>query len=218
MAMTPSGLTITLRKQTLALHRAVKALPLPRRVMSASVTKTDYAEYLAAIHRVYALMESALFDHIPPQLLAALGVRPKLPALEADLADLGAEPLRPLGRAAAALRLPRPGDLAGSVGALYVLERATLGGRVVARHLRRKLPDQGAGVPFRFLEFHGAEVAGAWRRFAITLDALKTRPDFPAGRLIEGAQVAFESVLGILRHDDTRTRPGIAAAFALGRI
>lgn len=218
MAMTTSGLTVLLRRRTLALHRAVKALPLPRRVMSARVTQADYASYLAAIHRVYALMESALFDHVPPHLLAALGVRPKLSALEADLADLGTAPLRPLGRVAAALRLPPPSDLPGSVGALYVLERAALGGRIVARHLRRHLPNGGAGIPFRFLEFHGAEVEGAWRRFVVALDALKARPDFPVARLVEGAQVAFESVLGILRDDEGGARLGIAPAAGLARI
>jgi len=210
--MTAFDLTTVLRQRTRALHRAVKALPVPRRVMSPRVTKGDYARYLAAVYRVYALMESALLDHIPPHLLAVLGVRPKLPALAEDLADLHATAGPPLGRAATALRLPPPDDLAGSVGALYVLERAALGGQLVARHLRRHLPEDDAAVPFRFLEFHAGEGTGAWRRFAKALDTLKTRPDFQVGRLVGGAQVAFESVLGILRVEDRANRQGILLA------
>lgn len=210
--MTPFDLTTALRQQTKALHRAVKALPVPRRVMSPRVTKGDYARYIAAVYRVYALMESALLDHVPPHLLAALGVQPKLPALAADLAELEAPSPQPLGRAATALRLPPPGNLAGSVGALYVLERAAFGGRLMARHLRRHLPAEDSALPLRFLEFHGGEAVGAWRRFAKALETLKARPDFHVGHLVEGAQIACESVLGILRLDDQAARQGILSA------
>jgi len=210
--MTPFDLTTMLRQQTRTLHRAVKALPVPRRVMSPRVTRSDYVHYIAAVYRVYALMESALLDHVPPQLLTALGVRPKLPALAADLAELELSSREPLGRAATALRLPPPDDLAGSVGALYVLERAAFGGRLVARHLRRHLPDEDGAVPLRFLEFHGRESAGAWRRFAKALENLKNRPDFQVARLVEGAQIACESVLGILRLEDQGMRQGILPA------
>jgi heme oxygenase len=178
----------------------VERLPIMTRLTSPAVTVADYGRYLRAIARVYGSLEPPLFATLAagltPAQVKALGLRPKLPALRLDLAALGLEPPAP-GPG------PVPAELNLALGGLYVLEGATLGGRVIARHLRRHLGEPLVGGTF--LDFHGDQAAAAWRRFGRALEALATEglliPD-QAGR---GACTVFAQVWRMLALPDDAT-------------
>jgi heme oxygenase (biliverdin-IX-beta and delta-forming) len=199
-------LIVALRHATAERHAAVERLPLMRALMAPTVTCGDYRLYIGRMAQVYgtlepplrADLEEGLAGHpdLGPDLRSALS--PKLPALLADLAALGLSP-----RSITVSR--RRGDLSRALRGLHVLEGATLGSRVIARHLRRHLGDEGAGDPLgsaAFMGLHddpqGPSASRAWRQFGDGLDTLAELDLIAPDRVVESAQGVFERVHQIL--------------------
>ena len=146
-----------------------KALPLMRALLSPTADADAYCRYLAALHGIYLAVEPKLYAAVSPPVLSLLGVRPKLPALEQDLAALASSRCGLIGALAALPARDLPGRIRAAVqgefaalGGLYVLEGATLGGRVIARRLRQQWGPE-SGMPFAFLEFRSANPGREWR-------------------------------------------------------
>jgi heme oxygenase len=147
-----------LRRETAEQHARVEAM-LP--LLDAGLTRDAYRRVLAAFYGYHRPLEPALWS---APGLDALGLRAaerrKVPLLERDL--------RALGLDAAALsvlpdcaRLPDVGTLPRAVGCLYVLEGATLGGRVIERRLARTLGvDAARGGAF--FASYGERVGPMW--------------------------------------------------------
>jgi heme oxygenase (biliverdin-IX-beta and delta-forming) len=189
----PPGLLSALRLATAAAHASVERLPAMERLTSAAVTLDDYRGYLCAIARLYGTLEpplyAALRAGLPPAMRtgppADLGLRPKSPALLREL-DAHGLPAPELGEG------PVPADLSSALGSLYVLEGATLGGRVIARHLRRYLGDvipEGG-----MLDFHGEATSAVWKGFGAALDALAADGLIDPERTVAAALLAFDRV------------------------
>jgi len=187
-----------LRAHTAPVHAATEALPLMRRVLTAHPTAAGYRGYLAALHRVYLDVEPALYAVVPASLLDALGVAPKLPALHQDLLALadaapGAGPPLPTrGDGTAMRRLldhPDRPRIATALGGLYVLEGATLGGQVIARHLRAHWP-AGQALPTGFLERRRSH-PGGWRDFGAALERWAARHPGSDHAILDGALGVF---------------------------
>lgn len=207
-------LIVALRLATAATHQAVELLPGMVRLTGADPSPADYRRYLRLMARVYGTLEPSLYaalsaagapgpdaaDRRSPALTAgrisALGLRPKFPALCADLAVHGLEP-----PAVAPDRLSPP-DLNTALGGLYVLEGSTLGGRVVARHLRKHLGDPLPGGTF--LDFHGDQASAHWKRLGLALDGLAADGLIDPDCVIAGACAVFQEVYTMLatRDDD----------------
>jgi len=180
------GLMQRLRQQTADIHAATEDLPLMRALLAPHALVVDYRRYLEALHEAYLATEPALYAAASPALLQSLGVRPKLPALQRDLAALGADPAaarpRPLHAAA--------GGEAAALGGLYVLEGATLGGRMIARRLRQRW-GQRPELPFAFLEFAGERPGSEWRRFGGALEVWAVAHPWVDEAIIDGAIAVF---------------------------
>lgn len=127
-----------------------------------------YRRLLQAYFGFYAPIEAALYDSglIPEGFDTSL--REKTPTLISDLHALGLND-------AAISALPRWTDLptfdspAACLGALYVLEGATLGGQVLRREMAQRLgvdADNGGA----FLDVYGAETGRRWKKFLDYLD------------------------------------------------
>ncbi len=165
------SLRFRLRASTAALHRATeRVFALDRRF----ATRTGYRDLLAALHGFHAPIEAALrgLDWTGSAIDAERFC--KTTWLAADLAALG------LAEADIAA-LPRCRDLpaitsrAAGLGALYVLEGATLGGQLIVKELKDRL-----GVTCetggRFFSSYGKQIGVRWRAFAATLDAFDGDP------------------------------------------
>lgn len=114
---------------------------------------------------------------------ALTGPRRRLHLLQADLASLGVPP-------AAVARLPSCSplplhDAAAALGSLYVMEGSTLGGRVIQRHVERRL----GAVGCRYFSGYGDQTGAMWRSFLARLDQA---PAADADRIIAGAVATFE--------------------------
>jgi heme oxygenase len=186
-------LIIALRLATAKAHEAIEQLPIMRRLTSQTVTRDDYRDYLLAMASVYTIVEKTLYEGMDDALRERLGLRPKLPALLLDLEELEEPWCSPglgaddCGRDAGGFN---PSGTSAVVGGLYTLEGATLGGRTIARQLRRTL-GSGLGTA-RFLDFHGEHTATAWKRFSGVLDELCADGTVVPEEAINGALATFD--------------------------
>ncbi|WP_296808136.1 biliverdin-producing heme oxygenase [Thiocapsa sp.] len=199
---TSARLAILLRRATAETHEAVERLPLMTRLTSPTVTREDYLDYLQALAEVYAALEGSLLDALDEEIRNDLGVRPKLPAILEDLAEQG-QPHIP--RTSTQLA---PAGSGAALGGLYVLEGATLGGRVIAKHLRRCL-GQALGST-GFLDFHGEQSSAAWKRFASVLDSLPAHGRMDPAEVVSGARATFMAVHRMLESAGARNAPAPA--------
>lgn len=158
----------TLRTGTGLLHVALeKRLPF----FSEHLDTDWYRRLLQAYYGFYQPMEAVLYDGelIPRGYDAAL--RKKTPTLVNDLYALGLNE-HSLSALPLCTRLPTLDTPAACLGALYVLEGATLGGQVLRREMALRLAidaDNGGA----FLDIYGVETGRRWKDF---LDYLARLP------------------------------------------
>jgi heme oxygenase len=166
-----------LREATRAAHAQAEASLAP---LAQPDSLARYAALLCVLWGFQAPLERWLGRQ---ELPSAVGwpARQRLGALAADLADLGVTgtplpelalpevPLReaaglpPLGGPGTSVTLGGPGAVWGT---LYVTEGATLGGRVLRRHVEARL----GPVPARFLDGHGERTQPMWRELGRLAD------------------------------------------------
>ena len=152
-----------------------------------------YGSLLAAFASVHATLD----DEVWGQICAAGSVdtltdldfasRRKLPNLSVDLASLDI----PAGR-----RLPYPlRSLNAALGALYVCEGATLGGRIIAPHVLQVL---GPDTPVAFFTSYGTDVPRMWSTCRRAFDELLDTPS-AARQAADAATDVFDWIAKALR-------------------
>jgi heme oxygenase len=153
-----------IRRATAAAHRSVEAAT---DLMSPQLTVERYGSLLAAfggIHRTLDRQVGQIVSGEPwSESLAVLVLpqRAKMASLTADLNALG--------------RMPEPAvqfsifGVAAALGAVYVCEGATLGGRVITPHLRRLF---GPDVPVAYFNSYGDDVHRMWALCRRAIDRL----------------------------------------------
>ncbi len=176
-------LRLLLKRETAELHRRVE------RAVGAPTTLTSLDRYLAMLKLwlgFYAPLEAALETFTRwSELGLCLEERRKTPLLEADLTRLGARS----STVSACWRLPALSSFERALGAMYVLEGATLGGQIIVRGARRTL----GPIPATFLDGYGAATGRMWREFT---DALARYDEVggDASEVAVGAALAFRSL------------------------
>ncbi|PWB35320.1 biliverdin-producing heme oxygenase [Pseudomonas sp. SDI] len=157
-----------LRLGTADLHRRLEArLPF----FSAQLDRDYYRRLLMAYYGFHAPLEQALAAHVGALDPAR---RAKTPTLIRDLQALGLAPaqIAALPRCEV-IPLIRCEDSA--LGAMYVIEGATLGGQVLKRAMAERLHiDAGNGGAF--LDVYGQATGPLWRSFLGFLASAVTRP------------------------------------------
>ncbi|WEK06090.1 MAG: biliverdin-producing heme oxygenase [Candidatus Devosia phytovorans] len=174
----PQTLSERLRRDTDLEHRGLEAaLGFDLHAPSAELARA----MLRNFHGVLRDLEPAMLALAP----ADLRDRSKLPLLEEDLRKLGMSPSD-----IAALPAPqnawRPQTQAEAMGALYVMEGSTLGGKLIMKALRR-LPDWPLETPTYF-DPYGAETGARWSAFRQHLDGL---PAEDGDAVVDGAKHTF---------------------------
>jgi heme oxygenase (biliverdin-IX-beta and delta-forming) len=179
-----SPLAERLRAATHPLHEAAeRALALG----AGGLTLEAYRRVLAALLGYYAPLEASLIRIAQrfPQDIDLLG-REKIPALRRDLRALGVSDAQ-ASRIPLCPFVPDVSDVPRALGCLYVLEGATLGGRVIARQIREQLAiDARSGGAF--FHAYGAETGSMWRSFQARLN----REPPPHERTVSAAVETFE--------------------------
>lgn len=160
----PPDLSLRLRRETRDLHERLE------RTFALPASLTEYRRQLLVMHGFVAPLEGQLLlqRSLPEELLEG---RAKVPLLDADLERLDVA-LGPLPRPLCA-DLPRIENPMQATGVMYVLEGSTLGGQMIARHVRATL---GVDVPCSYYQSYGPEVPSKWEQFRQYLRRIET-PD-----------------------------------------
>ncbi len=176
--MREGGLHARLRAETAPAHRALEeALDWQARV----ATLAGYRAMLARLHGFHAAWEPAIGQALADA--SFFDPRRRRAALEADLRHLGMPDAE-----IAALPRPETAHLAGpaaAMGALYVLEGSTLGGRLIGRLIAALHGIEGDGLAY--YRGHGPNTGAMWAAFRARLATL-------SGDAV-GQEVAVESAI-----------------------
>lgn len=193
----PSPLHARLRAATSALHAS-----LDRSLTIAQLPPTvqRVVRHLSACAAWYSPLEQRLHSvaYLSPELQAlSLEERDKAAWLRADLARLGAEQPAELCD-----ELPTIDSTHDCWGLLYVLEGATLGGRVLQTRIAEGAPE------LRTLEFfagYGTDTATRWREFLAALDGADRARTIDASRAEAAACATFATLHAWLRKQGCTT-------------
>lgn len=155
----PTPLELLKSRTRLHHERAEAAMP----ALDETLTLDRYRDTLVRFHGVYAPLEARLAE-LPhwTTLSFDFGARRKSGLIERDLQMLGYGDSE-IARLPRAERLPDVRTLPRSVGVLYVMEGATLGGQVIQRLVRREL-GLGTGA-LSFFSSYGERVGAMWGEF-----------------------------------------------------
>ena len=170
------GVLQRLKAATRAEHAAIEvALDL----MAPGLSLTDYHHRLRRYHGFYAPIEPLIAAAVDGSRWGLdMAARTKTSWLAVDLAFLGdSEEAGGLPPTALPLctALPPLATQADAFGCLYVLEGATLGGRVISRHIERVLGlDAAHGA--RFFHGYGEQTGAMWKAFRAALSAFADQP------------------------------------------
>ena len=189
-ADTPLSLSAQLREHTAPLHREIETL---LRLPGAICSRADYQDWLGRFLGLYDPLQRALVTFSEWESLGLLmSARDHTGCLVDDLVALGIDP-RELPRASPEL-LPDLPTFGHALGALYVIEGATLGGRLILRDIEPRVDASIAGAT-RFFGGRGETVGPMWQGFRVALDefGLK-RPQLCAG-VVAGAERTFQAML-----------------------
>jgi heme oxygenase len=171
-----SGVLQRLKAATRAEHDAIEAV---LDLMAPGFSLADYHRRLRRYHGFYAPIESLICDAADWQHWGLdITARAKTPWLTADLADLGCladhKELRTVPPTLCSA-LPPIESAASAFGCLYVLEGATLGGRMISRHIEREL-GLNATHGARFFHGYGEQTGTMWKEFRAALSAFADSP------------------------------------------
>jgi len=147
-----------LKNETLDLHREAERHV---RILDDDATEATYVRFLSRMFGFHGPMEDALAGQVE---LSDAGFdaasRKKQPLLRADLQRLG----RDVSAIPLCAGLPDISMIARAVGAAYVLEGSTLGGKFIISRMRGRLGHL-VGSASAFLEGYGEATGPMWRRF-----------------------------------------------------
>jgi heme oxygenase len=183
-------LSAQLRERTAPLHGQIESL---LRLPGAIRTRADYRDWLGRFLGLYDPLERLLATF--PEW-ASLGLsmssRDHTGCLVDDLVALGIDP-RELPRASPAL-LPDLPTFAHVLGAFYVIEGATLGGRLILRDLEPRVgtPIDGAK---RFFGGRGEAVGPMWQSVRSALDQFGLKQPQLCTDVGIGAERTFRAML-----------------------
>ncbi len=184
-----SSIVAKLRQETSEAHLSIEQSPPMRAIFADTYTLAEYHRLLQHLFVFYSPFERAVFDTLSPPLAAELGSRKKTGWLRQDLeaAGEGSQPQM-------VAPVPRFESDEERMGALYVLEGATLGGKLIRKRL---LGHFGGDVSetLHFYSGYGAQAGAQWTSFRAILARLFDHADASTqSRVVRGANVTFAAL------------------------
>lgn len=189
---------LRLRAETAAVHEKLEA-----RLNAVGLTgsREDYGWMLCCFLSLYRPLETALrrLDWVDTKL--DLATRRKSHWLEVDLRMMGFDP----DAVADWPHLPKLQTVDDGLGALYVVEGASLGGQVISRWLKKELGIAGDNGG-RFFASYGERTGEMWRSFIDVLEvSARLTPNATAiAQSARNTFSVFHDCLGTKRHAGDR--------------
>lgn len=155
-----------LRSETKSIHQALEKALIPG--IKQANTSEAYAEILKTFYGYFKAMESILDAQLSDKLVPAYSKRRKSNVILDDLKSLNIS-----GDLAVANDLPKISNVPQALGAMYVLEGSTLGGRVITKMLMQNLNLQDT-KHLQFFSGYGDQTEMMWGTFLETLNNAAT--------------------------------------------
>jgi heme oxygenase len=190
---------IRLKTETRELHTHAESRALQQGIATGEVDRASFSAYLGQLYHVHRALESALEESRsahPAITAVATDDRMRMPDLDRDLAFHGLDGGKiEVGEAATRFR-SRIEETAASnptalLGALYVLEGSTNGGRFLARSLRKSWGLDGDGLDY--FDPYGDEQPQRWAAFKHDMDQASFEPTEEQA-IIEMAKATFLAI------------------------
>jgi len=199
MTVTGADLLARLKRDTQDLHDAAESHPFQRTLAKGHLPRDVYTQHVALMARLHERLECALdlaIERDPSVAQVATASRRHARLVRDDAAALGASPeiafsdaVRTWGEA---LERSIEASPRCALGALYVLEGATNGGRYIAVNVRRAYGfEPGAGD--RALNPYADAQGEAWAAFKADMGAMTFSED-EADAIVAQARATFRVV------------------------
>jgi len=188
-----------LKAETRDLHSHAESRVLQQKIAKGAVDRESFSAYLGQLYHVHRALESALAesaDSDPAIGAIATADRMRVPDLERDLAfyemDRGRfEAGEAASRFAAQIEETKESNPVALLGALYVLEGSTNGGRFLARALRQSWGLDGDGLAY--FDPYGEEQPQRWAAFKRDMDGASFTAD-QEETIVEMAKSTFRAI------------------------
>ena len=174
-------------------------------LLDANLRLTDYQHMVQKLFTYHKPLEAVLLSSPG---FAEIGIeyseRAKTARLARDLEALGLT-VSDLGQMRLCENLPPLEQQSHIWGCLYVLEGATLGGQIVARHLQASLgltSETGAS----YFSGYGAQTGPRWKAFCALLTAYAARAD-DTSDIVAGANATYVTLSAWMRVADGAPAP-----------
>lgn len=166
-----------LRETTAVAHRAAEGRPLMRSIARGTIARAPYTANLEQLLLVHRVLEAALVRAVaahPAWAALEVGTRLRVPDLEADLTHLGGthqpEALPATAQTLAWLAQAAPAEL---LGAFYVTEGSTNGGRFLVKMVARGLElPEGSRAGLQSLDPYGTVQPERWAAYKQAMNGL----------------------------------------------
>ncbi|HVU57573.1 MAG TPA: biliverdin-producing heme oxygenase [Puia sp.] len=158
-------LSSDLKRHTENIHRQAEKIMVSwlKRIRSLE----DYVAFLNWLYAYYSPLEDRIRTQLTPDNFPDLERRCRADMLLQDMEAAGI----PLPHPEICRDLPAIDTYGKALGALYVLEGSTLGGRIIADMMTRQLD---SGKCLSYFNSYGNETAGMWQSFKDLLDTPTT--------------------------------------------
>jgi heme oxygenase len=180
-----------LKKDTRPDHDAIEELMFVGSIMNGTLSLEQYKTLLRTNYLVHEAFEALLFSRLSEETAEEMQItrRSKLPALVKDFNELEMEVsqagLRTAGAEVAAAFYDNE---AAALGALYVLEGASLGGHVIVKKLATNPILNQLNLSFHYYRIYGDDLIPNWKSFCNVLNR-QPETDYPI--ILAGARHMF---------------------------
>jgi heme oxygenase len=188
-----------LKAETSDIHSHAESRTLQRAIAAGEVDRAAFSAYLGQLYQVHQSLESALENSCDEH--AAIGAlatadRMRIPDLDRDLEFYGVDRDQIAAGDAAKRFASRVQEITTTapvalLGALYVLEGSTNGGRFLARALRKSWDLDGEGLAY--FDPYGDEQPQKWASFRRDMDEASFSADQEEA-IIEMAKATFIAI------------------------
>ncbi|PWS33405.1 biliverdin-producing heme oxygenase [Pedobacter paludis] len=182
-----------LRAETAEKHKELESLMFVNEIMNNSLSTEAYKKLLTINYIIHQKLENKLANMLDADLAEKLQMndRLKLSSLEKDLQYWGIDNLT-LPALNFELFVPEK-NVAAVLGALYVLEGATLGGNVIKKHILANPNFQGAEDGLNYYGVYGEELGSKWKTFVSILNESVPEADYEA--CVNSANETFDNLI-----------------------
>lgn len=188
-----------LKVETRDLHTHAESRVLQQKIAKGAVDRAAFSAYLGQLYHVHRALEAALAEGgVREPVLGAIAIadRMRVPDLDRDLAYYEIDPEEiETGEAASSflsqIEEAKESNPVALLGALYVLEGSTNGGRFLARTLRQSWGLDRDGLAY--FDPYGDEQPQRWAAFKRDMDGASFAAD-QAEAIIEMAKSTFRAI------------------------